>query len=225
MLSLPKPPVHGAGDRGPLPVFRWRGGCGRWDPSPTPQRALLQAGVARCWGGTWAPGGGAPLALVWRVRGWALSLPEPPVVGARSRGPLPVFCWRPGSRASCELAFAGGAGGGRRGEGAPLAWVWGVWTRAFSLPKPPVHWVGARGAVPVFCRRAGCGRVELSPTPQGSSELPLCAVGAARGCPEGASCLGVGRPGWGAFPPVAARQRGSLPGPAACFPWARQLRA
>ena len=49
--------------RGPLPTGCGCGGCGRWDPSPTPQRALLRAGFARCGGGTRAPGG-APLAWV-----------------------------------------------------------------------------------------------------------------------------------------------------------------
>ena len=39
-LSLPRPPILAAGGRGPLPVFRGRGGCGRGDPSPTAQRTL-----------------------------------------------------------------------------------------------------------------------------------------------------------------------------------------
>ena len=49
-------------------------GCGREDPSPTPQRALLRAGFARCGGGMRVPGR-APLAWVWGVRGRALSQP------------------------------------------------------------------------------------------------------------------------------------------------------
>ena len=56
-LSLPQPPVHGAGGRAPLPVFRWRGRCRCGEPSPTPQRALLLAGFARCGGGTRAARG------------------------------------------------------------------------------------------------------------------------------------------------------------------------
>ena len=47
--------------RGPLPTGCGCGGCGRGDPSPTPQRALLPAGFARCGGGMRVPGG-APLA-------------------------------------------------------------------------------------------------------------------------------------------------------------------
>ena len=54
-LSFPQPPVHGASGRCPLPVFCGHGGCGRGDPSPTLQLALLRAGFTRCGGGTWAP--------------------------------------------------------------------------------------------------------------------------------------------------------------------------
>ena len=65
--------------------------CGRGDPSPPPQRALLRAGFARCGGGMRVPGG-APLAWVWGVRGWALSHPRLPALWAGCRGPLPTGC-------------------------------------------------------------------------------------------------------------------------------------
>ena len=45
--------------QGPLPTGCGCGGCGRGDPSPTPQRALLRAGFARCGGGLRVPGGDA----------------------------------------------------------------------------------------------------------------------------------------------------------------------
>ena len=45
--------------RGPLPTGCGCGGCGREDPSSTPQRALLRAGFALCGGGMRVPGGGA----------------------------------------------------------------------------------------------------------------------------------------------------------------------
>ena len=54
-LSLPPPPLPEAGVRRPLPVFRGLRGCGRGDPSPTLQHALLRASFARCGGGTRAP--------------------------------------------------------------------------------------------------------------------------------------------------------------------------
>ena len=37
----------------------------------------------------------------------------------------------------------------------------------------------------------------------------------------GASCLGVGRPGWGAVPPPTARPLGGLPGPTTHWLWVR----
>ena len=67
-----QPSWRAAGAHYPLAVGA--GGCGRGDPSPTPQRALLRAGFARCGGGMRVPGG-APLAWVWGVRGRALSHP------------------------------------------------------------------------------------------------------------------------------------------------------
>ena len=38
---------------------------------------------------------------------------------------------------------------------------------------------------------------------------------------EGASCLGVGRPGSGALPPLTARPLGGLPGPTTHWLWVR----
>ena len=93
------PSGRAAGAHYPLAVGA--GGCGREDPSPTPQRALLRAGFARCGGGMRVPGG-APLAWVWGVRCRALSHPRLPALLAGCRGPLPTGCgcggvraWRP----------------------------------------------------------------------------------------------------------------------------------
>ena len=61
-----------AGGRGPSPTGCGCGGCGRGDPSPTPQRALLRACFARCWGGTRVPGGSAPCLGVVRPGSGAL---------------------------------------------------------------------------------------------------------------------------------------------------------
>ena len=71
-LTHARPPVLGACGRGPLPAGCGCGGCGRGDPSPTPQRALLRAGIARCGGGTRAARA-APVAWSWGVQGWALT--------------------------------------------------------------------------------------------------------------------------------------------------------
>ena len=96
-----RPSGRAAWDHYPLAVGA--GGCGLGDPSPTPQRALLRAGFARCGGGTRASGG-APPAWVWGVRGRALSHPRLPALWAGCRGPLPTGC---------------GCGGCGRGDPSP----------------------------------------------------------------------------------------------------------
>ena len=76
------PSGRAAGADYPLAVGAGR--CGRGDPSPTPRRALLRAGFARCRGGTRAPGGGASCSGVGRP--WSGALPPPT---ARPLGGLP----------------------------------------------------------------------------------------------------------------------------------------
>ena len=166
------------------------GGCGRGDPSPTPQRALLRAGFARCGGGMRVPGG-APLAWVWGVRGPALSRPRLPALWAGRRGRKPTGCWCGGVRAwgpvtnstACALASwlcalwrrhkgaRGGAsclGVGRPGSGAlppPTARPLG------GLPGPTTHWLWLRGGAGVGTRH--------KPHSARSCEMALRAVGAA----------------------------------------------
>ena len=83
-----------------------------------------------------------------------------------------------------------------------------------GLPGPPTHWLWVRGG-------AGVG-THHQPHRARSCELALRAVGAARGRPGGgASCLGGGRPGWGALPPPSARPLGRLPGPTTHWLWVR----
>ena len=161
-------------------------GCGRGDPSPTPQRALLRAGFAGCGGGTRAPGGGAS-CLVWGVRGRALSHPRLPALSAGCRGPLPTGCRCGGGRAwepvtnptaralACWLcALWGGTrapGGGasclavgRPGSGAlppPTARPLG------GIPGPTARWLWVWGGAGVGTRH------------QPHSALALRAVGAA----------------------------------------------
>ena len=94
------PSGRAAGAHYPLAVGA--GGCGRGDPSPTPQRALLRAGFARCGGGTRAPGGGASCLVVGRPGSGALPGPTArPLAGL----PGPTTHW---------LWVRGGAGVGSR---------------------------------------------------------------------------------------------------------------
>ena len=142
------------------------GGCGRGDPSPTRQRALLQAGFARSGGGTRVPGGGASCLGVGRPGSGALPAPTARPLGGLP-GPTTHWLWvrggagvgtrhQPGSARSCELALrAAGAARGCPGGAAP-AWVWGVRGRALSQPRLPALWAVCRGPLPTGC---GCGGV------------------------------------------------------------------
>ena len=56
--STPDCPPSGRAAGAHYPLAVGAGGCGRGDPSPTPERALWRVGFARCGGCTRAPGGG-----------------------------------------------------------------------------------------------------------------------------------------------------------------------
>ena len=111
----PDRPSFGACGRGPLPTGCGCGRCGHGDPSPTPQRALLRAGFARCGDGTRAPGGGASglgvrrpgsgalPARATRPLGRAAGALNPLAVGAGGAGM--GTCHHPHSARSCELAL------------------------------------------------------------------------------------------------------------------------
>ena len=148
--STPDRPSFGACSRGPRPTGCGCGGCRRGDPSPTPQRALLRVGLARCGGGTRAPRGGTscvgvggsglgavppPTAL---LLGRAAGAHHPLAVGAGGVGVGTLH--QPHCARSCELALRAVRAAGGRLEGALLAWVWGVRSRALSLPRLPVLW-------------------------------------------------------------------------------------
>ena len=225
------PSGRAAGAHYPLAVGA--GGCGRGDPSPTPQRALLRAGFAHCGGGTRAPGGGASCLCVGRPGSGALPPPTARPQGGLL-GPTTHWLWMRGgagvgtrhqahSARSCELALrAVGAARGRPG-GAPPVCVWGVRGRALSHPRLPALWAVCRGPLPTGCGCGGRGRGDPSPTPQRA----LLRAGFARcggGMREpggGASCLCVGRPGSSALPPPTARPLGGLPGPTTHWLWVR----
>ena len=221
------PSGRAAGAHYPLAVGA--GGCGRGDPSPTPQRALLRAGFARCGDGTRAPGGGASCLGVGRPGSGALPPPTARPLGGLP-GPTTHWLWvrggagvgtrhQPHSVRSCELALRIlGAARGRPG-GAPPAWVWGVRGRALSHPRLPALWGGCRGPLPTG---SGCGGVRAwGPVTHSTARAVSCCGGGLRVPGEGASCLGVGRPGSGALPPPTARPLGGLPGPTTHWLWVR----
>ena len=107
------PSGRAAGAHYPLAVGA--GGCGRGDPSPTPQRALLRAGFARCGGGMRVPGGGASCLGAGRPGSGALPTSTARPLGGLQR-PTTHWLWvgggagvwtrhQPHSARSCELAL------------------------------------------------------------------------------------------------------------------------
>ena len=182
------PSRRAAGAHHPLAVGA--GGCGRGDPSQTPQCALLRAGFARCGGGMRVPGG-APRAWVWGVRGRALPHPRLPALWAGCRGPLPTGCgcggvraWGPVTNPTArlfELALrAVGAARGRPGGGASCLGVGRPGSGALpsqtarplgGLPGPTTYWLWVQGGAGVGTRH--------QPHSVCSCELALRAVGAA----------------------------------------------
>ena len=147
-------------------------GCGRGDPSPTPQRALLRAGFARCRGGTRAPGGGASCLGVGRPGSGALPPPT-----ARPLGGLPGhtthWLWvrggagmgtrqQPHSARSCVLW--GRHEGARGGRLLPRCGASGV--RRSPGPDCPPSGRAAGAHYPLAVGARGCGRGDPSPAPQ-----------------------------------------------------------
>ena len=191
--------------RGPLPTGCRCGRCGRGDPSPTPQRALLRAGFARCGGGTRAPGGGASCLCVGRPVLGALPPPTTRPFGRAFRAHYPLAVGaggagvgtrhQPHSARSCELALrAVGAARGRP-RGAPLVWCGASGVGRSPTPDHSSFRACSRGPLPTCCGFGGCRRGEPSPTPQRA----LLRAGFAR-CGGGTRAPGGGRllPGCGA---------------------------
>ena len=141
-----------AGAHNPLAVGA--GGCGRGDPSPTPQRALLRAGFARCGGGTRAPGGGASCHGVGRPGSGAL---PPPTARPLDGLPGPTTHW----------LWCRGGGGGPSLGGVAFHRCEGRLVSGAVPPlaaRPPER--AARVPRPVCPGCGRCGRGDPAPAPQ-----------------------------------------------------------
>ena len=225
------PSGRAAGAHYPLAVGA--GGCGRRDPSPTPQRALFQAGFARCGGGMRVPRGGRLLPGCEASGVGRSPTPDSPPSGRAAGAHYPLAVGAGGcgrgdpsqtpQRALLRAGFASCGGGMRVPGGAPLAWVWGAGVGRSPTPDCPPSGRAAGAHYPLAVGAGGCGRGDPSPTPQRALSSWLCALWGrherARG--GGASCLGVGLPGSGALPPPTARPLGGLPGPTTHWLWVR----
>ena len=214
------------------PVFFRRGVCGRAGLSPTPQRTLLRAAVARYGGGTRPPvdRGLVPLCPRLGTRPPPTSRPWSAVAGAR----CPFFLGARGLRAwgsvSNPTAHAAaswccapwrrqegsrGGGGGVPGASVRVARGW-----ALSVCQPPSLGRAARAGCPFSLGAGGAGVGGChQPHSTRPCELALRAVGAARGRPGGggASFLHERRLALGTLPPRIACHSGAWPGPAARF--------
>ena len=205
-----------------------------WGPNTIPLACMPCGGcVPRGWcGGGPSPGRVACHRCEGRLVSGAVPPPAARPLGRAARVPRPVCpgCGRCGCgdpapapwRAPLRASVARRGGGGRASPGGvPSTVVRGVWGQALPLPRLPALWAGCRGPLPTGCGCGGCGHGDPSPTPQRA----LLRAGFARcGCGSrapggGASCLGVGRPGSGALPPLTARPLGGLPGPTTYWLW------
>ena len=226
---IPDCPPSGRAARAHYPLAVGAGGCGRGGPSPTPQRALLRAGFARCQGGTRAPGEGA--SCLGAERSGSGALPPPT---ARPLGRLPGhtthLLWvrggagvgtrhQPHSAGSCVLW---GRHEGCRG-GRLLPWCGASGVGRSPTPDCPPSGRAAGADYPLAAGAGGCGRGDPSLTPQRAllrAGFARCG-GGMRVPGRGASCLGVARPGSGALPPPSACPLGGLPGPTTHWLWVR----
>ena len=210
----PDRPSFGTCGRGPPATGCGCGGCGRGDPSPTPQRALLRAGFARCGGGTRAPWGGGlwPGCAASGIR--RSPGPDRPSFGACGRGPIPTDCGRggcgcgdPSPTPQHALLRAGFArrGGSTRAPGRGASGLGAEHPGSGALPAPTARPLGrAAGAnhpLAVGTGDAGVGTCH-QPHSARSCEPALRAVGAERG-----------RRGWRLLPGCGASGIGRFPSP------------
>ena len=167
-----------------------RGGCGRGDPSPTPTRALLRTGFARCGGGTRVPGG--RLLPEFGAFGARRSpTPDHSSFRACGRGPLPTGCecggcgrGDPSPTPPAALLRAGLArcGGSTRALGGGASCLAAGRPGSGALPPPTTRpfrrSAGAHYPLAVGAGDAGVG-TRHEPHRARSCVLALHAVGAA----------------------------------------------
>ena len=200
----PDCPPSGRADGAHYPLAVGAGGCGRGDPSPTPQRA----GFPRCGGGMRVPRGGASCLGVGRPGSGALPPPTARPLGGLP-GPTTHWLWvrggagvgtrhQPHSARSCELAVHAVGGAQGRPGGAPPAWVRGVRGRALSHPQLPALWAGCRGPLRTGC---GCGGLRAWGPVTNPTARWLCALwGRHEGARGGRLLPGCGASRVGRFP-------------------------
>ena len=205
----PDHPSFRACGRGPLPTHRRCGGCGHGNPSPTPQRALLRAGFARCGGGTMAPGGGRLLPGCGASGVGRSPDPDHSSFRACGRGRLPTGCGCGGcgrgdpsttpQRALLRAGFSR-RGGGTRAPGGGASCL-GVGRPRSAAPPPPTTRPLGRAAGAHCLLAVGAGVRAWGPVTNPTSRALaswLCALWGRHECARGGRLLpGCGAPGVG----------------------------
>ena len=177
--------------RRPLPTGCWCGGCGRGDPSPNPQRALLRAGFARSGGGMRVPGGGRLLPGCGASGVGRSPIPDHSSFRASGWGPVPTGCWFRGcgsgdlsptpQRVLLRAGFAR-FGGGTRAPGGGASCLGGGRPGPGAL-RPPTTRPFGRAARAHYQLAVGAGGAGVGtrhqPHSARSCELALRVVGAA----------------------------------------------
>ena len=236
-LSDPRPLVLLGVRPGPTTHWLWVRGVRACGPVTNPTARALASWLCALWGRHEGARGGAPLAWVWGVRGLALSHPRPFVLLGVRPGPTDHWLWvrglwawgpvtNPTARASASwlCPLWGRQEGARGGRLLP-----GCGPSGFRRSPTPDHssfQACGRGPLPTGCGCGGCGRGDPSPAPQRvllQAGFACCGSGM-RVPGGGASCLGVGRPGWGAVPPPTTHPFGHAAGPTTHWLWARGVR-
>ena len=183
------------------PVCPGCGWCGRGDPAPTPKRAPLRAGVARCGGGGRAsPGGGAFHHCEGRLRSGALPHPTARPLGGLLGSATHLLwarvCGCGGPTLSpwpaCPVGAACRGGGGGPSSGGVACHHCEGRLVSGAVPPPAARPLGRAAGVPrPVCLGCGrCGRGDPAPAPQ---RAPLRA-GIARCRGGGGASPGGSRP-------------------------------
>ena len=219
------------------PLFVGAGGAGvgtRHQPhsARSCELALRAVGAAR------GRPGGAPLALVWGVRGWALSHPRPLVRSGVRPGPTTHWLWMRGVRAwgpvtnprARALASWLCALPGRHEEARGGRLLPGCGSSGDGhSPTPDLSSVGAcdRGPLPTGCGCGGCGCGDPSPTPQrGLLRAGFARCGGGMRVPGGAPLAWLwGLRGRALSHPRPHVRSGVRPGPTTHWLWVRRVRA
>ena len=202
---------------GPVPrLFSSRGGgpvpsspCLAWGRASPCGQASFCVLALRAVGAAQGRPGGARLAWVWGVRGWALSHGRPSFLWCMRQGPATHWLWvrgvrawgpvtNPTARAPARWLCAlwerhKGARGGRFLPGSGASGVW-------RSPTPDCPSFGAcgQGPPPTGFGCGGCGRGDPSPTPQRALlRAGFACCGSCTRAPRGAPLASVwGVRGW-----------------------------